>query len=91
MSRAFSPHAGRGDFPGAWPQAGMDAGLWPSAASVTFKVHDRLWPVFDRSTRRATGQFEISDDRSPEEIAAVIARLGYEPVWKDWDAALIAP
>jgi 2-iminoacetate synthase len=40
------------------------------------------------STRRATGQFEISDDRSPEEIAAVIARLGYEPVWKDWDAAL---
>jgi len=43
------------------------------------------------STRRATGQFEISDDRSPEEIAAVIARLGYEPVWKDWDAALSAP
>ncbi len=41
------------------------------------------------STRRATGQFEISDDRSPEEIAAVIARLGYEPVWKDWDAALV--
>jgi 2-iminoacetate synthase len=42
------------------------------------------------STRRATGQFDISDDRSPEEIAAVIARLGYEPVWKDWDAALTA-
>ena len=39
--------------------------------------------------RRATGQFEISDDRSPEEIAAVITRLGYEPVWKDWDAALV--
>ena len=47
-------------------------------------------PVIDRSTRRATGQFEISDDRSPEEIAAVIARLGYEPVWKDWDAALVS-
>ena len=42
------------------------------------------------STRRATGQFEISDDRSPEEIAAVIARHGYEPVWKDWDAALVS-
>jgi 2-iminoacetate synthase len=40
------------------------------------------------SRRRATGQFEIADDRSPEEIAAVISRLGYEPVWKDWDAAL---
>jgi 2-iminoacetate synthase len=42
------------------------------------------------STRRATGQFEISDDRTPEEIAAVITRLGYEPVWKDWDAALVS-
>jgi 2-iminoacetate synthase len=40
------------------------------------------------SRRRATGQFEIADDRSPEEIATVISRLGYEPVWKDWDAAL---
>ena len=42
------------------------------------------------STRRrsATGQFEIADDRSPEEIAEVISRLGYEPVWKDWDMAL---
>jgi 2-iminoacetate synthase len=44
--------------------------------------------VSEWSTRRATGQFEISDDRSPEEIAAVLTRLGYEPVWKDWDGAL---
>jgi 2-iminoacetate synthase len=40
--------------------------------------------------RNATGQFDIADDRSPEEIAEVIARLGYEPVWKDWDAALVS-
>ena len=40
------------------------------------------------SRRTATGQFEIADDRSPEEIAEVISRLGYEPVWKDWDMAL---
>jgi len=39
--------------------------------------------------RGATGQFDIADDRSPEEVAALIARLGYEPVWKDWDAALV--
>ena len=38
----------------------------------------------------STGQFEIADNRSPEEIAALIRRLGYEPVWKDWDAALSA-
>jgi 2-iminoacetate synthase len=42
------------------------------------------------SRRRATGQFEIADDRSPEEIATVISKLGYEPVWKDWDAALVS-
>ncbi|HVU07021.1 MAG TPA: 2-iminoacetate synthase ThiH [Verrucomicrobiae bacterium] len=39
-------------------------------------------------TTNATGQFEISDDRSPQEVAELIRKLGYEPVWKDWDAAL---
>jgi 2-iminoacetate synthase len=38
----------------------------------------------------ATGQFEIADERSPEEMARLLRRLGYEPVWKDWDAALSA-
>jgi 2-iminoacetate synthase len=36
----------------------------------------------------ATGQFEIADQRSAGDVAAVVRRLGYEPVWKDWDAAL---
>ena len=39
---------------------------------------------------RATGQFDIADGRSPQEVARSIRRLGYEPVWKDWDAALTA-
>jgi len=38
----------------------------------------------------ATGQFDIADERSPGEIAELIRQLGYEPVWKDWDAALTA-
>lgn len=38
----------------------------------------------------ATEQFHIADERSPQEIADQIRRLGYEPVWKDWDAALTA-
>jgi 2-iminoacetate synthase len=37
---------------------------------------------------RATGQFDIADERPPAEVAAMVQRLGYEPVWKDWDAAL---
>ena len=36
----------------------------------------------------AGGQFEISDERSPAEIAALLTRRGLEPVWKDWDQAL---
>ena len=35
-------------------------------------------------------QFEISDERSPQEIATMLRRQGYEPVWKDWDASLTA-
>ena len=30
-------------------------------------------------------QFEISDERSAAEIAAIITQKGYEPIWKDWD------
>ena len=30
-------------------------------------------------------QFAVDDNRSPEEVARVIDRHGYEPVWKDWD------
>lgn len=37
---------------------------------------------------RATGQFDIADERSPAEVADTLKRLGYEPVWKDWDAAI---
>jgi 2-iminoacetate synthase len=38
----------------------------------------------------ATEQFEIADTRSAAEVAAVLRARGYEPVWKDWDAAILA-
>ncbi len=44
-------------------------------------------PQPERATN-ATGQFQIADERPPHEVAAQIRHLGYEPVWKDWDAAL---
>lgn len=31
-------------------------------------------------------QFEISDERSPQEVAEVLRSSGYEVVWKDWDS-----
>jgi 2-iminoacetate synthase len=46
------------------------------------------WANGNRHATAATGQFEVSDDRSPQEVASLLQKLGYEPVWKDWDTAL---
>jgi 2-iminoacetate synthase len=48
------------------------------------------WAASDNRPVAATSQFQIADDRPPHEVAELIRRLGYEPVWKDWDAALTA-
>jgi 2-iminoacetate synthase len=48
------------------------------------------WAAVPERATNATGQFDIADGRSPEEISELLKRLGYEPVWKDWDAALTA-
>jgi 2-iminoacetate synthase len=37
----------------------------------------------------AIEQFEIDDNRSPAQVAAIIKQAGFEPVWKDWDNAYI--
>ena len=48
-------------------------------------------PEFDGGADQlATGQFEISDDRAPAEIANLLRGRGLEPVWKDWEQALLA-
>ena len=47
------------------------------------------WAESAGRATNATGQFEIADERSAGEMAQLIQRLGYEPVWKDWDAALL--
>ena len=36
-------------------------------------------------------QFSVDDDRSPQEIAEMIRRQGYEPIWKDWDQNMQHP
>lgn len=33
-------------------------------------------------------QFEVEDTRTPQEIADMIRKQGYEVVWKDWDTVL---
>jgi 2-iminoacetate synthase len=48
------------------------------------------WAPTEGHATNATGQFNIADERSSHDVADVIRRLGYEPVWKDWDTALMA-
>lgn len=38
---------------------------------------------------RGSGQFKVCDRRNPQEVAAMLARHGLEPVWKDWDCAFL--
>lgn len=48
------------------------------------------WVATTAAPLNATEQFQIADGRSPQEVADLIRRLGYDPVWKDWDVALTA-
>ena len=76
--------AGSHTEPGGYTRQGID--------NLHMTVRGRIVaPEFDSGLDQlATGQFEISDERSPEEIAAALRRWGIEPVWKDWDQALLA-
>lgn len=38
---------------------------------------------------RATEQFQIHDTRSPAEVAAMLQKKNLDPVWKDWDEAIL--
>ncbi len=37
----------------------------------------------------AEPQFAIDDQRTPTQVAEAISRMGLEPVWKDWDTAIV--
>jgi 2-iminoacetate synthase len=76
----------------------MSAGSHTEPGGYTRRGRERLHrtvrgrivaPDFqDGEDQLATGQFEISDERSPAEVAHVLRRQGFEPVWKDWDQTL---
>ncbi len=85
--------AGSHTEPGGYTGAGQDKlhrterGRIVALESESYGASE--WAGPDRRTA-ATGQFDIADDRSAQEVSAQIRRLGYEPVWKDWDAAMTA-
>lgn len=40
------------------------------------------------SNEAALEQFEVNDERTPAQVAAMIRARGFDPVWKDWDMVL---
>src|SRR5947207_9530595 len=65
----------------------LGASEWATPSSVGQAPSRAGSSVASPHQTNATGQFDIADERSPREVADRIRRLGYEPVWKDWDAA----
>ena len=75
--------AGSHTEPGGYTGQGRD--------DLHLTVRGRRVDLQERSSSdEATGQFDISDHRSPAEIAAILTRRGLDPVWKDWDEAILA-
>lgn len=73
--------AGSHTEPGGYTGAGKD--------DLHLTIRGRRVEAPDRpACATATGQFDIADERSAADIAALLRSKGYDPVWKDWDQAL---
>jgi len=83
--------AGSHTEPGGYTGAGKDKLHYTERGRIVeLAAGASEWATSPVRPTNATGQFEIADERSPHEIAELIRSLGYEPVWKDWDAVLTA-
>lgn len=78
--------AGSHTEPGGYTGAGR-ASLHRTKGGRMVELGASEWAAAGEQTR-ATGQFDIADERTAGEVADTLRRLGYDPVWKDWDAAL---
>jgi 2-iminoacetate synthase len=70
--------AGSHTEPGGYTGAGRD--------SLHYTVRNQQVAAEGAS---ATKQFEIADDRTPAQIADLLRGRGFDPVWKDWDRAIL--
>ena len=77
--------AGSHTEPGGYTGAGQD--------NLHYTERGRIRELVGNASEwatHATGQFDIADEREPSAVAATLTRLGYEPVWKDWDPAILS-
>ena len=76
--------AGSNTAPGGYTGAGDD--------DLHLTVKGRRVEIEEKDTAgcsRATGQFEIDDERPVGDIAKLLRQKGFDPVWKDWDTAIL--
>ena len=75
--------AGAKTEPGGYTGAGGD--------DLHLTVKGRRVELKEKSgCEKATEQFQIHDTRSPAEVAEMLRTQNLDPVWKDWDEALLA-
>ena len=75
----------------------MSAGAHTEPGGYTGAGSDKLHrtdkgkqnPVIESEGQFATEQFAVSDNRSCGEVVDRLRELGLDPVWKDWDHALV--
>ena len=82
--------AGSHTEPGGYTGAGNDNLHYTERGKIRELAENASEWTKPANGTNATGQFDIADERPPETVAETISRLGYEPVWKDWDAAILA-
>ena len=68
---------GNGNYIHTWNVSGLAKPTAEQIATYESSANDE----------EALEQFEISDERTPQEVAEMIKKQGYEPVWKDWDVS----
>jgi 2-iminoacetate synthase len=83
--------AGSHTEPGGYTGAGREKiHLTQRGRIVELAPGSSEWAVATDRATNATGQFEIADSRTAAEVAGALRKMGFEPVWKDWDAVLTA-
>ncbi|MFM7606676.1 MAG: 2-iminoacetate synthase ThiH [Prosthecobacter sp.] len=74
--------AGSHTEPGGYTGAGAD--------DLHLTVRGRRVEVVAKEKKnRAEGQFGIADERSAQGVAEMLRASGLDPVWKDWDTAIL--
>jgi 2-iminoacetate synthase len=74
--------AGSRTAPGAYTGQGTES----LHLTVRGRVQEASCPAQDAN---AEPQFSIDDHRTPQEVAEALTKAGLDPVWKDWDAAIL--